>query len=55
MIGNALESWSGEDLQRLHRDVCGSQIVYAGDSLFAASQETLDRAKEIAKKGTADC
>lgn len=45
-IGNALESWTGEDLQELHRKVCDSKIVYLSDSMFVKDQETLDRVKE---------
>lgn len=51
-IGNALETWTGEDLQRLHREICGSEIVYVGDSMFAKNQETLDRALQA--RGTND-
>jgi hypothetical protein len=49
-IGNALETWDGEDLANLHRQVCGSKIVYVGDSMFAKDKETLDRAREIGKE-----
>ena len=49
-IGNTLETWAGEDLAELHRNVCGSKIVYIGDSLFAKSQETLDKARQIGKE-----
>jgi hypothetical protein len=49
-IGNTLEGWDGSDLAKLHNDVCGSEIVYVGDSLFAKNKETLERAREIGKE-----
>lgn len=45
-ISETLETWVGEDLQKLHRDTCSSEIVYVGDSLFVRDQKTLDQAKD---------
>ena len=54
-IGNVLENWDGEKLAKLHNEVCGSSIIYVGDSLFnektfVKSQEILDRVKTIGKE-----
>lgn len=54
-IGNTLETWDGADLAKLHNEVCGSNIVYVGDSLFAKDKETLERARAIGKELEDEC
>lgn len=44
-IGNVLETMNGVDLAKLHNEICDSKIVYMGDSMFARSQEDIDRVK----------
>lgn len=49
-IGHVLEGYDGANLAKLHREVCDSEIVYVGDSMFVRDQATMDRATEKIKE-----